>query len=417
MVKMQIQNAPKTGRVTRSPRHNFQLRHKPFLLQPFLLAPVLPGETMKNFLLQSRAVTKPINNPLVGWWLEYYVFYVKHRDLVGRDDFTAMMLDPDKNMSAYVTAADVNYNHAAASFNWAKMCLEVVTEHYFRGEDETFATNNVNGLPVARMNNDSVLNSLLLNDNLVLPTDEPLVVGGDDTIMASEVEAMMRMWEFQKANKLTDMTYEDFLATYGVTPKAEEYHRPELLRYLREWQYPSNTVDPTTGIPASAVSWSVAERADKDRYFREPGFVFGVTVARPKVYIGRQAGNVSDFLMTAYDWLPAIMRDDPWTSLRKQAIAGGPFPVITDTDGYWIDVKDLFLYGDQFVNFDLTASTADNSVALPTAGGNTNYPSLTDIDALFTGSDTATKYVQQDGAVQLSILGALTDTSPNPRRG
>ena len=73
--------ARRTGRVTRGPRHSFNLRHRPFQIQPFLLAPVLPGETMKSLLLQSRAVTSPISNPLVGWWLEYYVFYVKHRDL------------------------------------------------------------------------------------------------------------------------------------------------------------------------------------------------------------------------------------------------------------------------------------------------------------------------------------------------
>ena len=58
--------ARRTGRVTRSPRHTFQLRHKPFLLQPFMLAPVLPGDTVKNMLLQARAVTSPIANPLVG---------------------------------------------------------------------------------------------------------------------------------------------------------------------------------------------------------------------------------------------------------------------------------------------------------------------------------------------------------------
>ena len=39
------------GRVLRSPRHTFQLRQRPFEITPFLLAPVLPGETMKNLLI------------------------------------------------------------------------------------------------------------------------------------------------------------------------------------------------------------------------------------------------------------------------------------------------------------------------------------------------------------------------------
>ena len=75
--------APRVGRKLRSPIHRFHLRHYPFQLQPFMLAPVIPGETMKNLLLQARVVTDPIKNGLIGWWQEYYFFYVKHRDLAG----------------------------------------------------------------------------------------------------------------------------------------------------------------------------------------------------------------------------------------------------------------------------------------------------------------------------------------------
>ena len=53
-----------TGRRPRRPSHPFQVRHEPFQIQPFFIAPVLPGETMKNLLLQSRAVTLPLKNPL-----------------------------------------------------------------------------------------------------------------------------------------------------------------------------------------------------------------------------------------------------------------------------------------------------------------------------------------------------------------
>lgn len=404
-----ISTTGRTGRVTRSPRHTFQIRQKPFLLQPFLLAPVLPGETMKSLLVQSRAVTSPIANPLVGWWLEYYFFYVKHRDLDGRDDFSEMMLDLDKDMSAYVEAADVTYNHMAGRINWAKLCLKRVTEEYFRDEGEVWNTNAVDGLPVVKINSDSVLNSATLDDDFIGPSDELLTVGVDDQIAASEVDAMMRTYQFQRANNLTAMDYEDWLATYGIRPKAAENHRPELIRYIREWQYPSNTVNPADGVPSSAVSWAISERADKDRFFREPGFIFGVTVARPKVYLRNQDGNVADVLLGALEWLPAIMRDDPWTSVKKFAETEGPFSTVTDANGYWLDLKDLFLYGDQFVNFTRTAVTNANLVDLPTAAMNTNYVATGDIDKLFSGTG---KTVAQDGVVQLSVLGALQDTTP-----
>src|SRR3546814_10510072 len=98
-------------------------------------------------------------------------------------------------------------------------------------------------------------------------------------------------WEAMRSMQLTASTFEDWVKTFGVrVPKAEaeESHRPELLRYIREWSYPSNTINPADGTPSSAVSWSVAERADKDRFFSEPGFLFGCAVARPKVYFSKQ---------------------------------------------------------------------------------------------------------------------------------
>lgn len=411
---VQVVNAPRTGRVTRSPRHTFQLRQRPFLLQPFMIAPVLPGETMKSLLLQARCVTDPIANPLIGWWNEYYFFYVKHRDLAGRDDFSEMMLDLDKDMSAYdrSTASAVMYAKAGDR-NWLALCLDRITEEYFRADDETTAP-LIDTLPVVKINSDSVLNSAILDDNLELPIDEDVDANADSVITASEVDAAMRNWQFQRANNLTDMSYEDFLATYGIRPKPEEHHRPELIRYVRDWQYPSNTVDPATGIPSSAVSWAISERADKDRFFREPGFIVGVTVQRPKVYLRNQDSAVPGHLRNALDWLPAIMRDDPWTSMRKYAETGGPFSVVSDAGGYWLDVKDLFLYGDQFLNFAPAGVTNGNFVDLPTAGFNTLYPAAADIDALFTGTS---KTVRQDGVVQLAILGALVDTTPVTRRG
>ena len=402
--------AARTGRVTRSPRHTFQLRHKPFCIQPFMLAPVLPGETMKSLLLQARAVTAPIANPLIGWWLEYYFFYVKHRDLDGRDDFSEMMLDLDKDMSGYKSAASAVHYHMAGRINWSALCLKRVTEEYFRTEDEVWNTHAVDGLPLAKINGDSILNSAVLDDNFIGPADVDLPVGGDNKVTASEIDATMRTWQFQRANGLTPMDYEDWLATYGIVPQAAENHRPELLRYVREWQYPSNTVDPSTGVPSSAVSWAVAERADKDRFFREPGFLFGVTVARPKVYLRNQDGSAADVLLGALEWLPAIMRDDPWTSLKKFAETDGPFSVVTDANGYWLDLKDLFVYGDQFVNFARTGVTNGNFVDLPTAALNALYPDSDDITGLFVPSGTVN--VSQDGVVALQILGAIQDTTP-----
>lgn len=406
-----------TKRTHRRPRHNFYLKSRPFQAQPFLLAPVLPGETMKNLLLQARVVTDPIANPLVGWWCEYYFFYVKHRDLYERDKLTEMMLNPEADLSSLDSATKVEHYHENATdlaINWTDMCLRRVVDEYFRAEGETTATASIGNLPAVSINQDSFMNSVIDDADFITSADEVLTDVGSQfgtAVNVSEVEAALRRYQLMSQMNLTDMTYEDFLSTYGVKPAKQELHTPELIRYVKEWSYPSNTIDPTSGTPRSAVSWTVSERADKDRYFKEPGFIFGVSVIRPKVYLSNLSSSAAMLMRDAYRWLPAVMADDPRTSLIK-VTAGDP-PLTSNTDAYWVDVKDLLLYGDQFVNFALASSDV-NEVALPLANlthAAKNYPASTDVDSLFVDTTAGLGKVKQDGVVQLDIATRVTESS------
>lgn len=410
MASIQVQQLPQTGRVYRRPDHVFNLRHRPWQIQPFMIAPVLPGETLKNALIQARVVTDPILNPLIGWWYEMYFFYVKHRDLAGRDDFTAMMLDITHDMSAQksATAKLQLYKAAKSQIDWTQQCLDCVVEHYFRDQGEAVLAGAIDGLPAAQLSNKSWL------DSAVAETDVPDGTPIDGTETQEELDTLQRTYEFMRANSLVNMTYEDWLRTYGVrTARAEDPHKPELVRYLREWQYPSNTIEPTTGAPSSAVSWAIAERADKDRFFTEPGFLFGVCVARPKVYWQNQGQSGVSLLEDAFAWLPAIMRDDPATSLRH--LAAGTGPMTASSVGYIVDVRDLFLYGDQFLNF--TPTTTDGVTVLKPLNTMTQvgkkYADLTDAQNLFRTPTGASPlpYVRADGIVSLSILGAEVDNT------
>lgn len=397
-----------TGRKLRRPEHTFQLRHKPWVIQPFFIAPVLPGETFKNALLQSRVVSSPVKNPLIGWWIEYYLYYVPLRALAGATTFEDMMLDGELTTSSQNVAAKVaTYHNDANSPDYVQQCLDCIVARDFRSEDDTSA-HNLDSMPLARVNRTDWLDSVINDDDFVAPID--VDVDGPDvntTIQASEVDKAIRTWQLLRAQQLTDMDFEDYLATYGVRTQREVSSEPELIRYIKNWTYPTNTVDPSTGAPSSAISWSVQERADKDRYCREPGFLFGVTVARPKIYMSNMKGAAVEIMQSAMQWLPAIMRDDPYTSLVK--IAAGSGPLSANTDDYWIDVKDLFIYGDQFVNFALTETDA-GMVALPTAGLDKHYVTEAMINGLFV-SDTA-DLVRQDGIITLQVLGALKDTTP-----
>ena len=408
---------PKQGRVTRQPSTAFQLRQRPYVIQPFCIFPVLPGETLRSATMQSRVVTDPLKNRLLGWWDEYYYFYVKHRDLQ-QVLLETMMLDQDADLSSLYTAANVSTYHNASGINWVKLCLDRVVEEFFRDEDDasahTLVTEGVETMPIASINQQTWLDSVIPAASY---TAFDLDVDGTDantTVQASEVDSAMRMWEYARVNGLTDMDYEDYLGTFGIKVDKVQENVPEVLRYIRKWQYPSNVIDPTDGSAASAVSWAIADRIDKQRFFREPGFVFGVHVVRPKVYLSGQKGTATRLLNDAFSWLPALMRDDPMTSLQQVADVTGPLGDVTDANGYWVDIKDLFMYGEQFVNFALTATDA-GLVALPTAGMEKRYVTSADVDGLFAGIAPANK-IHADGIVTLTVAGSLVDTTPPTTR-
>lgn len=407
-----LRDVGRVGRSLRNPAHTWQVRQKPFLLQPICFAPVLPGETLKNLLFQARVVTDPIKNPLIGWWCEYYWFYVKHRDLAGAADFMAMMVNPGQSMAGQVTpAASTALYRTTNQINWQQQCLDAIVSSYFRAEGDNPGT--IDGLPVVGINHNGWFDSAMpLSEYTV--GDINVDLNANSTITASEVQRALMQWEFLRANNLTEMTYEDYLRSYGVRVQEEVTNVPELIRYTREWSYPTNTINPTDGTPTSAVSWAVSERADKDRFFKEPGFIVGLSLIRPKVYLSEQRCAAINLLSDAYAWLPAIMRDDPSTSIRQ--IAAGAGSIWPDQSAaFWVDIRDLFLYGDQFVNFSLSATDA-GFVALPSADTtNLRYPSDADIKALFVGT-TPAALVKQDGIAKFSILGAQTETSPRGSR-
>lgn len=413
----QAQATGKTGRVNRKPSHDFFMRTRPWAIQPFVIAPVLAGETMKNALLQSRAVSDPIKAPLIGWHLEYYLFYVKLRDLDVRNQLTEMILTPGYNM-APLLAADYQerYQTLKGQLPWVKWCLDRVVAEYFR--DEGDGNPLIDTLPAATFQTKpNYLDSAKLES--AVPVQEDGLPGTDAHApdIPAGFEAHYAQWEHMRALKLIgDATFEDYLATFGVkTPAAvlaEDDHKPELIRYVRDWAYPSNTVDPSTGVPNSVLSWSVSERADKDRFFKEPGFLFGVTVTRPKVYLGNTHGNAVAMLNDTFAWLPALMSADPFTSLKRFTPQAGPLGhpdnvASSPTEAYWVDARDLFLYGDQMSNMWADAANDQNVVMAPRANLQRRFATDAEATSLFAFAERTR--IRQDGVIQFTIAGTQVD--------
>lgn len=409
-----VQDLPAQGRKMRRPAHTFQLRHRPYVIQPFMIAPVLPGETLDAALIQSRAVTQPIKNPLIGWWLEHYLFYCPFSALPAADELQALMITEGASLGSISTSANISHYHKNGP-NFVDQCLKAVTEEFFRKPGDAWnasgmtVTQDSNTMPIASINAESWLDSVVPKS--VIGTDG--VADDAEVGLYDELDERRLMYERIRQLGMTDATYEDWLRMNGIKAPAEaKVPRPELIRYARDWTYPTNTVDPATGAPTSACSWAISERADKARFFREPGFVFGVTVARPKVYLSRQLGNAASLFASALNWLPAMAHEAAASIIEVVKTTGplgsGVADATSPAENYIVDLRDLLMYGDQFVNFALTETNA-GLVALPTAAMEKRHVASADINALFVGATAATQVVTQDGICSLHIKGKQSD--------
>ena len=399
-----LQQATATDRVTRQPKHKFQIYTRPYQIVPFCIAPVLPQETLSSIWFESRVVTDPIKNSRIGWSQEYYIFYVKIRDLNERDTLDDLFLNPLANISGLNTAASTPYYHAGGRPNYTQMALRRIVETWFRDEGETWNANDIGNYPGAQMRDQGWMDSLVDTTLLSAGTGDP-----GATTTPEALDAMMDAYEQLRAMNFTTMSFEDYLATFGVKTTREGLHVPERVASFKQFTYPSNTINPADGAPSSAVSWVFKEAARDKKFLKEPGFLVGISVTRPKVYFQNQAGSLAHFMDTGLSWLPAVMRDSPETSLREFTGGGsgnGPLGTVP-TNGYWVDMRDLLLYGDQFLNVTLT-DTDIAAVGLPTAALNRKYLASADVDELFKAAAPANQ-IRQDGFASFSILGSQID--------
>lgn len=391
-------------RHTRSPSHNFFVEQDLWEIQPCAIAPVLPGETLSHMALQTRVVTPTIKSRVVGWWCEYYTFYVRFRQLPSAANLVAMQVDPTVILTP--TAASPSTYYAGLGFNYVTECLQVITQEWFRREGELWSSSVIRASrPAASINIDSLIDSLV--DNTVL-ADGGAIAG----MNVDDLDRARMVVEYRR--KLREMgsdggaiDYEEVLASYGVSiQKAAERDRPELVRYVRDWTYPTNTVEPTTGVPTTVASWAINDRADKPRRFDDFGFLVTVSCIRPKVYFFNQKAFGASMLDRAQRWLPPNMDEAGMErSLAEFTNAQGPYGGVF-ANGYWMDVRDLFNYGDQYLD-NATAGVA-NVVGLPTAAQSYRYATLAIADTL---KSTAGALCQCDGNISYKIKTRAVDPS------
>lgn len=405
------------GQVTqtaiRKPNMPIHLKNRPYQLQPFCILPVLPGESVDEWMWKMNTVSDPINNRLMGWHQEFNLFYVRLRDLFPATDVKAIFTNPELNLSAIYSAPDPKYFHYYG-VNYAKEAMRLIVEHYFRADDESPDDAVIDGLWAQTIGTDNWLDSAIPAADL---TEEDVQVDvTDGTLELSALERAQRTYELLKMGALTDMDYPDFLKTYGIRlPSEEQEGKPKHLRTIRNWQMPVNHIDETTGAATTAVYWKTDERHDKNLFVKEPGFLIGVVSYKPKAYLQFQKGSLTGIMDSLLEWLPAVMRSDPHSSMITLAPNTGPLS--NQSANYSLDLRDLFLYGEQFTNLD-PASANMNVVALPAADMQKRYPSLVDAQSVFVdgGAEGTAQFLETDGMLTVQIRGAIQDHTPSVQR-
>lgn len=415
-----LNSAAPTERVNRYPKHTFRVNSLPFTAQPFFMARVLPGETINNIFFESRVVTDPIKNSIIGWKKEYFFYYVRISDL-GIPEFKQMFVDPANTDLIASTALETLANHqptytAKGGINYLYRCMDRIVAEYFRDNGELstdfVTTTTLAGTSIVQRREPTWLDSL--TDDSVMP-EGAAIAGATDM---GDLDRLYNAFEQLRAMGLSDMTYEDFLRAQGIHIPERDENRPVELAHFSDFTYPSNTVTQGTGAVTSACSWVFKQGTKKPYFVKEPGFIVGLTVTRPKTYFAGLAGKLADFATRAWDWMPFYMMDMPETSLKYFAADTGPLgDRTTATDDYWVDMRDELLYGDQFQNvIPFNAVPVDdgtNNILVGPSGATATqddwkYPSEASIKQLFVTPATAF-YVKEDGYVSLSIKGKQVD--------
>lgn len=406
-----------TQRSSRRPQHTFNLIWKPYQIQPFMIAPVLPGETLQNMMVQTQIWSDPLAVGMknIGWWYQKDFFYVKHQDLAGWDTDTtgiakelADMFVSNASLAGFQDADGNAWTYAyPGAVDFLLECTKRVVDEFYRDEGENWDDQLLDTVPLAKIRSRGQGDAFerLTLASAYVDRSEAIGTNWDD------IPLSWQEWASLRDGGQIDMDYDDWMRTYGSTTRrveeAVQLHRPEHIAHLREFSYPTNTVEPTTGNPATAIGWRIANRLDKRIAFREPGWVVGYCVVRPKVYLGNQQGAIAGAMQSRATWLPPILSSQEDGSHLLFDDAVGPLKAVMDAGNvdYWIDLKDLMNMGDQFINYATPASgfTGVPSVDLPAASGQRRYASATEIMALF--ADTTNGRLRADGVVSLSIQG------------
>jgi len=344
---------------------------------------------------------------------------VKHRDLAGWDTDTSIgkemmdMMISNASLAGFQDADGNAWSYCyPGAVDYVLECTKRVVDEYFRDQGENWDDQLLDGVPLVKIYGKGQSDAF---EKLTLATDyEDRTVAVPDDM--NELELSWLEWQAMKDADMIDMDYQDWMKTYGSHVRPEEQrvdlHRPEDISHygnlairLTQWSRRLAFRRPLlAGVsPRAWISLN---------FFKEPGWLIGYNTVRPKVYLGNQQGALAGLMQTRATWLPAVLNNQQDVSHVLVDDLAGPLAATMAVD-YWVDLKDLLNYGDQFVNYATPASgnTGVPFVELPLSTGVRRYAASTEIMALF--ADTTNGRFRQDGICSLSIMGRQAPPNNN----
>lgn len=415
------------SRVSRMPQHDFNLIFKPFQLQPCFIAPVLPGETVTNVHVQVQCWTDPLLSVLknTGWHFEFYCFYSKFRDLEAweRDEVAnnpanigqAMMdmITANQSLAGLQQAAYVPWSNCAkGGIDYVFECEKRIVDAYFRDEGESWSASQIDSVPCVKLfgkGKRDVLDKLTMATAYTDSRTNLNVMSGGNIYM-DDIELAYREWAAAREGNEIPMDYEDWVRASGgrvtVRPTDRDIlHVPEDVCHFREFTYPTNTIDMTSGVPRVAAGWRLTKESKQAIRFPEWGWLTGYVCCRPKMLYLNQQGSFAGMMQTRDTWFPPQLDGREYEPHLSVADSNGPLAATMTgggTHGHYVDLRDLMQSGEQFTNYS-PAQASGAYATLPDSSGNRHYVSAADAMSVFT--DNVNGRNRADGRVSLTIKG------------
>jgi len=161
----------------------------------------------------------------IGWWCEYFFFYVKWRDLAGWDTDGSIgheMVDMMVSNASLAGFQDVDGNAWTYCYpgavDFLLECTKRIVDEYFRDQGENWDDQLLDSVPLVKIYGRGASDAF---EKLTLATayEDRTVAVPDDM---NELSQAWNEWAALRDMQMVDMDFNDWMRTYGSNIRETE---------------------------------------------------------------------------------------------------------------------------------------------------------------------------------------------------